>query len=382
MMSLRVLLSVTLVAIACLGIQPTRSETAPGVVLGACQQGTLQHGALWLICVPESGWNGDLVVWAHGYVAFNQPLGFYHLQSEAGYLPDLVQQQGYAFATTSYRVNGLAVLEGIDDVRELVEVFPNVAGRVPGRQYLTGASEGGLVATLIHERFPGLFDSVLAACGPIGSFERQVNYFGDFRVLFDYFFPGVLPGSPIAIPAEIIRNWDDVYAPKIRSALTSNEDAAWQLMRTSKLPIDLTRPWDSLVEGAVHLLWYNAFGTNDAKTKLGGSPFGNIGRWYWGSNNDLRLNLQVARFSADSTAKENLANYETSGHLTRPLITLHTFGDEIVPYWHETKYLGKVEASGNGSFVPIPSPRYGHCSFGELEILGAIALLVQSGDEE
>jgi hypothetical protein len=26
---------------------------------------------------------------------------------------------------------------------------------------------------------------------------------------------------------------------------------------------------------------------------------------------------------------------------------------EIVPYWHEAKYLGKVETSGKGSFVPI-----------------------------
>ena len=40
-----------------------------------------------------------------------------------------------------------------------------------------------------------LFSSALAACAPIGSFRQQVNYLGDFRVLFDYYFPGVLPGS-------------------------------------------------------------------------------------------------------------------------------------------------------------------------------------------
>jgi hypothetical protein len=177
MVSARVLLTVTVLAIAGFVIQPARLETASNVVPGACQQGAqpLPHGALWLICVPTSGWNGDLVVWAHGYVAFNQPLGFYHIQSEAGYLPDLVQQRGYAFATTSYRVNGLAVLEGIEDIRELVELFPSVAGHRPGRSFLTGASEGGLVATLIDERLPRLFDSVLAACGPIGSFERQIT---------------------------------------------------------------------------------------------------------------------------------------------------------------------------------------------------------------
>ena len=73
--------------------------------------------------------------------------------------------------------------------------------------HLAGVSEGGLVATLLAERSPELFSTALAACAPIGSFVQQINYLGDFRVLFDYFFPGVIPGSPIEIPAEVIANW-------------------------------------------------------------------------------------------------------------------------------------------------------------------------------
>jgi len=45
-------------------------------------------------------------------------------------------------------------------------------------------------------------------CGPIGSFQQQIDYLGDARVLFDYFFPGVLGAawtqSNITIPAELI----------------------------------------------------------------------------------------------------------------------------------------------------------------------------------
>ena len=44
-------------------------------VPGPCLLGRLPHGALSLICTPTSGWNGDLVVFAHGYVACNAPLG-------------------------------------------------------------------------------------------------------------------------------------------------------------------------------------------------------------------------------------------------------------------------------------------------------------------
>ena len=80
---------------------------------GACQDGVLPSGALSRICVPAAGWNGDLVVWAHGYVAYNEPIGFYNLTFDAVYLPDLVQELGFAFATTSYRTNGLAVLPAI-----------------------------------------------------------------------------------------------------------------------------------------------------------------------------------------------------------------------------------------------------------------------------
>ena len=65
-----------------------------------------------------------LVVFAHGYVAFNQPLNFYHLTLPDGTsIPGLVESPGFAFATTSYRKNGLAVLEGVEDVKELVQAF-------------------------------------------------------------------------------------------------------------------------------------------------------------------------------------------------------------------------------------------------------------------
>ena len=85
-----------------------RAQAVPGT----CEDGDLPSGALSRICVPTVGWNGQLVVYAHGYVAPGLPLGFYQLTTPDGlYLPLLVQSLGYAFATTSYRQNGLAILE-------------------------------------------------------------------------------------------------------------------------------------------------------------------------------------------------------------------------------------------------------------------------------
>jgi len=156
---------------------------AQSALPGPCEPGALPSHALSLICVPAAGWNGELVVFAHGYVAPGPTLDFSDLTLPDGtYLPILVQRLGYAFATTSYRQNGLAILEGVEDVRELVTAFSATVS-TPLKTHLTGASEGGLVAALLAERSPDIFSSVLATCGPIGSFALQVDYFDDFRVL-------------------------------------------------------------------------------------------------------------------------------------------------------------------------------------------------------
>jgi hypothetical protein len=345
-------------------------------VPGQCHDGVLPKGALSRICVPASGWNGDLIVWAHGYTAFNEPIAFQNLTLQDGTsLPDLVQALGFAFATTSYRQNGLAILEGVDDIRELVAAFPAQAGAPAKRVFMTGASEGGIVSALAVERSPQLFSGALCLCGPVGSFRSQVDYVGDFRVLFDYYFPNVLPGSPINIPPNVITDWDAVFVPQITAAVQANPNAARQLIKVSRAATD---PADSstITNTIVTLLWYNVFGTNDASQKLGGNPFDNRNRFYFGSTNDLQLNLSVKRFAAAPAALNAMVPYETSGIIRRPTVTLHTTGDQIIPYFHELLYIGKVQTLAGGSFLPIPVNRYGHCNFTTQEAVNSFLILL------
>jgi hypothetical protein len=354
---------------------PVRAQ-APTVPPG-CSQGTLPSGALWLICVPGLGWNGDLVVYAHGYVNPGEPLDFYNLELPDGTnIPGLIQSLGYAFATTSYRQNGLAVPEGVDDVLELVAKFPGVAGREPAHIWLTGPSDGGLVTVLAAERAPNVFTGAYATCGPIGNFQSEVNYLGDFRVLFDYFFPGQLPGSPIDIPQDVITNWESVYVPQLTALFVSHPSVTLHLLSTAKAPYDKNDP-ATAVKTAIDILSYNVLRTNDAVAKLGGNPFDNHRRWYWGSGQDLRLNLLVQRFRADPAALAAMQSYTTSGDLRIPLVTLHTTGDPLVPFGHELIYLAKVRPSGRGRFVPLPVFRYGHCNFTTTEVLAGLGLLVR-----
>ncbi len=160
--------------------------------------GQLPSGAYYRICMPSGEWNGNLAIYAHGYVAFNKPITIPEdqLQLPGGSsLPELINSLGFAFATTSYRMNGLAIKTGVDDLVDVVNVF-SATHSVPTYTLVTGVSEGGLITALAIEQRPDVFDGGLATCGPIGDFSQQINYFGDFRVLFDYFFPGVIPGSP------------------------------------------------------------------------------------------------------------------------------------------------------------------------------------------
>lgn len=360
---LRVVLGLLALTGALVAPSPVQAQGVPP----NCVQGTLPNHALSLICVPPSGWNGQLVVYAPGYTPPQLPLGFYQLATPDGVsLPALVQGLGFAFATTSYRRNGLAILEGVADVQELVTAFEQTIG-TPTRTHVTGVSEGGLVATLLAERSAVLFDSAFAACSPIGGVRQQLTYVGDFRVLFDYFFPGAIPGSAIAIPAGVIANWNSVYVPLVSATLAAAPSRALELMRVAHAAYDPS-DFRTVVATAIGLLTYNVLGANDANARLGGNPFENRVRWYFGSTNDLRLNLLVRRFAAAPAALAALGPYETHGDLAIPLVTLHTTADGIVPFAHELLYGRKVDVVDRGRFVPIPIVRYGHCAFTAAEL--------------
>ena len=162
------------------------------------------------------------------------------------------------------------------------------------------------------------------------------------------------------MPPDLIANWVKQYLPAVQSAIEANPARAIELMRTAKAAYDPANP-ATLVQTAANVLWYNVFGTANATETLGGNPFGNQRRLYFGSSNDLRLNLRVQRFAASPVAIAEMTRYETSGRLTRKLVTLHTTGDEVVPFWHEPLYAAKVFLTGHRGLLPLPVARYGHC---------------------
>jgi pimeloyl-ACP methyl ester carboxylesterase len=345
-----------------------------------CRDGVLPHGALYRICFPGS-WNGDLVLFAHGYVAPQQELAIPDDAVGGRPASDLITSLGYAYATTSYRANGLIAPDAVEDLVELSDEVKRLVRPDPSRSAVVGFSEGGLVATLSAEHHADRFNGALSGCGPIGDFRAQLEYIDDFRVVFDYFFPGLLPGTPLEIPESVQEQWEEVYIPAIVVALAARPDATRQLLAVTKAP-SAGSDLRSIAETTVGLLWYNVFGTADGQARLGGNPFDNSGRVYSGSDDDAALNTGVERFVADAEALASLERFSTSGSLTVPLINLHTTGDPIVPFSQAGLYAEKVRQMGaEALYTQTEVARSGHCTFETAELLSAFSSLWEQIDE-
>ncbi len=143
-------------------------------------------------------------MYAHGYVPVQAPLALPFTEltlSDGTFVPGLVLSQGFAFATSSYHKNGYAVEQARKDLADLVKHFKTLvpAGSLH-KVFITGASEGGEIATMLIERYPNKYDGALALCRPVGGASFEVQYLSDFRVVFDQFFPGVLPVGAANVP--------------------------------------------------------------------------------------------------------------------------------------------------------------------------------------
>ena len=127
-------------------------------------------------------------------------------------------------------------------------------------------------------------------------------------------------------------------------------------------------------------LRYSVVNLADAANTIGGFPFDNSTRVYRGSSNDTLLNLFVPRAAADPVALSVMqTQYQTTGVLQRPLVTLHTLRDQQVPYWHEQLYALKTIASGAflTRHLNLAIDRFEHCNFTAAELIGSFITMLQ-----
>jgi pimeloyl-ACP methyl ester carboxylesterase len=352
--------------------------------------GSIGPGSVYEIDVPAI-WNGDLVLYAHGIVQADLPVAPPTTQDGYAQLRAALVSAGYAVAASSFSSNGWSLDDAVRRTHQLSGIFKSKAGQ-PRRTFLLGHSLGALAIVKMAETFPGQYDGALPMCGPLGGALAELQYAGDARVTFDFYFPGVLPGTPFEVPPDTpYLTPFDPGGPsplflQVFGALSANPSATLQWATAARLPF---ADGTELGNAALYVVGFIWRYTNDFIERVNGKiPYDNMTTQYEvnvtadpATNAFLSalLNAGVERFSADRPALNYYErNYTPSGRIGIPVLTLHTTRDPAIPFSHEGLFAATVAAVGRSDLlVQRPIDRWGHCAFEAAEVQTAFADLVQ-----
>jgi pimeloyl-ACP methyl ester carboxylesterase len=335
--------------------------------------GTLK-GAPFRIVTPDA-WNGDIVLLLRGYTFPGTPPmipppppqdQLFEVMT-AGFVA-----QGYAVAYSAFRESGYAVEAGFRDTRNVETLFKKLFGK-PARTWLTGISMGTHIGQKLVERAPNRYAGFLAICGALGGATLQNAYGFDARVLFDYFYPGVLSGDVLTSDLDYFSE----VLPAVVTALQTNPLPAFEY--ASVLGLAYQSPQE-LFEAITFALVPAGGGTQDLQAKARGNPYDNASTVYSGSMDDAALNGGVGRFLAKRRAEVYMKlHYDGRGHLpSTEVYQLHTTRDPLVPLQlHQPAYEALLAETGDAERYFVRTfDRFGHCQVSPDEIFGSFAELV------
>ena len=343
--------------------------------------GSTGPGSVYRLIRP-SNWNGILLLYAHGYVSKDAPVA---IPPDAQLVASLVVPRGFAVAVSSFSENGWVVDDGTQRTHQLLGLFTSKFGK-PARVYVAGASMGGLIAIRLVETWPDQFAGVLPACAVAGGLTRQYDYALNVRVLFDLFYPGVLPQTAIDVPSDL-DPVQDIINPAI-TAMTGNPTGAAAIARIMQTPVPFASDAELLQSIATALVTAASYPEILALTH-GRAYFDNTATQYSGALPAPTLafiNANVQRFSGSPAGQNSLElSYTPTGDLRVPALTLSTFRDPLIPGFHRTLYGQTVAAMGNADLLVQRSVAgstggYGHCTFTPGELTQAFLDLVVWGE--
>src|SRR5690348_7588974 len=222
--------------------------------------GVIGDGADYGIFVPAN-WNGDVVFYAHGIIPPLAPVALPGPQDwdDAGALRDALGAAGYAVAYSSFSENGYAIKDGMQRTHQLRGIFTSKVGN-PRRSYLIGHSLGAQVVQALAETYPEQYNGALAMCGVLGGTRMQVQYIGDIRALFDYFYPGVLPGG-VMDPIVVTDVTSQIQNP-VLGAVIANPTGLGLIAASNQVQLAGNNPTE-LLTSLVNALAYHALGVSD-----------------------------------------------------------------------------------------------------------------------
>ncbi len=344
-------------------------------------------GAAYLIEVPRDRWNGELIMWAHGY---------------RGVVPELkvspppirrhLIERGYAWAASSYSKNAYDVRAGLEDTNALARALVTVAREhgvtlpQPRRLLIAGASMGGHIAatavereTLADERQRVRYAGALPMCGVLGD-TALADYFAAYHLAALQVAGYPASGYPIG-------EWQAVQA-RARGVLWTQFPAqpSTSGARFERIAMNLS--------GGPRPFFAEGFTDPDLQATLWplGSRDGTLGGVLLASVADTRaivyrfdtsagaLSAAEQQFNATVTRAVRAAAANprradglrwvplVSGEFDVPVLTLHTLGDLYVPLRMEQLYRERARAHGREHLLVQRLVRaVGHCAFSATE---------------
>ena len=349
----------------------------------------IHQGAGYRIEVPEN-WNGDLLMYAHGYRLF----GAEYLWVDNPPFREWLIENGYAWAASSYSANQLDITVGVKDTKALVTIFKKEVAK-PDQIYISGDSMGGGIAVTSVEQWPNLYDGALPACGLLAPYE-------ELDVLWDYYvLASALAGvdASYPIPEDFVTSGD---YDEVKDALAGAP--GWfpfflnaqgeQLKSAMKFLTGGERP---LFEQGF-LLWYGPVieffigrPLVQVTIELVATGVQGVGMDNWETNyqfdadpalspEEQTLNEMIFRIQRDPQAMHpnGLKNMPvTNGNIKVPVLTLHGIGDLFVPFSQEQIYAQRVADQGASDLLVQRAIRdIVHCEFTEEEYQEAFSDLV------
>jgi len=357
-------------------------EPVPGFEDSDRRWGELK-GAGYRIEVP-SDWNGELVMWAHGFRGTDTRLFF---NPEEVPFREYLLENGYAWAASTYSKNDYNVGTAVKDTRRLVRLFKQKYGRTQ-RTYIAGASMGGHITAASIERYRRLYDGAMPVCGVLGDYEL-FDYFLDFNaaaqqlglgesqfpVADDYLSTGTtaikenLEGAPGAWPFVLNENGEALkqLTENRSGGDRPNFDEAWAFWNSSDFLFGLGVGDGSLAEKPGSVLK-----NTDVYYETDLTP---------GPSNDIEkaLNKDIVRVRPDKGARSgrNVPSPRLSGNIRVPVLTMHNLGDLFVPFNMETEYAAQLAKRGNQDLLVQRAIRgVSHCGFTTAEYEAGFADLV------
>ena len=335
-------------------------------IAGSEITGSTDGGAFYKIVVPDH-WNGDLVIWNHGFsLAPPAPV------TDLGPLADLQLYEGYAVAASSYQQVGWALFKTKNDLQNLVGVFKEKFG-TPKKVFLTGGSLGGLVTVAAIEKADiGNVAGAFPFCGAVAG-SRNWDAALDLRLVYDAVCSGVpgaaIPGGAEGLPPNASFTQTDLgLAVHACTGILAPPGyrTPEQTARLKKILDTLLIPENFLLTDMGYATFAMSDLVHDPGKLSGKIGTGNVGVDY----DDPAINASIARVSPNPVAANRLRkNYTPTGDVGRTkIVSMHTDKDGLVVVENEAEYAMVVRARNLTTAIvveAVPS----HCGFTQAELV-------------